>query len=74
MQHPRSIVRSSLSRCSQMALLCVWRIIMREDDSRAFFFALRLIAVEKQRCERVLGLLLPPTLVTSSELYLFIYF
>ena len=40
---------------------------MREEGSRAFFFALRAIAAEKLRCEKVLGLLLPPTLVTSMR-------
>ena len=40
---------------------------MRERDTRAFFFALKAIAEEKQRCERVLGLLLPPTLVAAQR-------
>ena len=40
---------------------------MRERDARSFFFAVRAITEEKQRCERVLGLLLPPTLVTSMR-------
>ena len=51
---------------SQLAILCVLRIVARERKHRAFFFALKDIAVEQSNCERVLGLLLPPTLVTSS--------
>ena len=51
----------------QMALVSALRIALRETDARAFFFAVKAITDEKQRCERVLGLLLPPTLVTSSR-------
>ena len=50
-----------------MALVSALRIALRETDARAFFFAVKAITDEKQRCERVLGLLLPPTLVTSSR-------
>ena len=42
------------------------RIFAREQKQRAFFFALTEIEGEQSHCERVLGLLLPPTLVTSS--------
>ena len=45
------------------------RIVTRENVTRAFFFALKEIAAEQQRCERVLGLLLPPTLVSTSTSY-----
>ena len=54
----------------QVTALCMWRIILREMDTRSFFFALKSIAAELHHCERVLSLLLPPTLVTSSALYL----
>ena len=47
--------------------MCVYRILTREKRTRAFYFALREIAAEQQRCERVLGMLLPPTLVASMR-------
>ena len=43
------------------------RILTREKVTRAFYFALKEIAAEQQRCERVLGLLLPPTLVNKMR-------
>ena len=52
---------------SQLAVISMLRIATREKVTRDFFFALKEIAAEQQRCERVLGLLLPPTLVTSSR-------
>ena len=52
---------------SQLAVLCIFRILVREQRTRAFYFALREIADEQQRCERVLGLLLPSTLVSSMH-------
>jgi len=45
----------------------VLRILARESKQRVFFFALNEIAAEQQRCERVLGLLLPPTLVSPMR-------
>ena len=50
---------------AQLACVCVYRIWTREALTRAFYFALKEIAAEQQRCERVLGMLLPPTLVSS---------
>ena len=50
-----------------MALVSALRIALRETDARAFYFAVKAITDEKQRCERVLGLLLPPTLVAAQR-------
>ena len=43
----------------------MYRILIRETRTRAFYFALKEIAAEQHRCEQVLGMLLPPTLVAS---------
>ena len=65
--NPPRIPRPPPPLRSQISLISVWRILLRETEARAFFFALKAIADEKQRCEKVLGLLLPPTLVTSMR-------
>ena len=54
---------------SQLAVISMLRIATREKVTREFYFALKEIAAEQQRCERVLGLLLPPTLVSTSKSY-----
>ena len=59
-----TIVQFCILLC-QVAALAVLRILDRERNSRVFYSALKEIAAEQQRCERVLSLLLPPTLVTS---------
>ena len=57
----------SVDPSAQIGGICCWKILEREANTRAFYKMVRDLGVEQQRCESVLGLLLPPSLVTTMQ-------
>ena len=51
---------------TQCSMLCCYNIVIRERHVRVHFFSVRKMFVELTRMENVLGLLLPPSLLTTS--------
>ena len=49
----------------QVAVYAFWSVVLRDKRTRAHFFTVRDLGAERELCNRILSLLLPPTIMAS---------